>query len=62
MTPSPKQIRQARKDAGLSQSAAADIVHANLRSWQKWEAGERSMHLAFWELFQLKTKSRSAKS
>ncbi|RGE41315.1 XRE family transcriptional regulator [Comamonas testosteroni] len=41
--------------AGLTHAAAAVLVHANTRSWQKWEAGEREMHPAFWELFCLKT-------
>lgn len=49
--PTSEQICAAREAAGLTQSAAAALVHANLRSWQKWEAGERAMHTAFWELF-----------
>ncbi|EOV4287862.1 helix-turn-helix domain-containing protein [Escherichia coli] len=53
--PAPDEIRAAREAAGLTQSAAAALVHANLRSWQKWEAGERAMHPAFWELFLIKT-------
>lgn len=53
--PAPDEIRAAREAAGLTQSAAAALVHANLRSWQKWEAGERAMHPAFWELFLIKS-------
>lgn len=53
--PAPDEIRAAREAAGLTQSAAAALVHANLRSWQKWEAGERAMHTAFWELFLIKS-------
>jgi putative transcriptional regulator len=52
--PAPAEIVKARDAAGLTQSAAAALVHADLRSWQKWEAGDRSMHPAFWELFRLK--------
>lgn len=52
--PAPDEICAAREAAGLTQSAAAALVHANLRSWQKWEAGERAMHPAFWELFLIK--------
>lgn len=52
--PTSEQICAAREAAGLTQSAAAALVHANLRSWQKWEAGERAMHPAFWELFLIK--------
>jgi putative transcriptional regulator len=54
--PNPEEIRAAREAAGISQSAAGAIVHANLRSWQKWEAGDRRMHPAFWELFRLKLR------
>lgn len=53
--PAPDEIRAGREAAGLTQSAAAALVHANLRSWQKWEAGERAMHPAFWELFLIKS-------
>lgn len=50
-TPTPEQIRAARESAGLTQSQASALVHAGLRAWQKWEAGERRMHPAFWDLF-----------
>lgn len=53
--PASDEIRAAREAAGLTQSAAAALVHANLRSWQKWEAGQRAMHPAFWELFLIKS-------
>lgn len=53
--PAPDEIRAGREAAGLTQSAAAALVHANLRSWQRWEAGERAMHPAFWELFLIKS-------
>lgn len=52
--PTPEAIRAAREAAGLTQSEAAMLVHAKLRSWQDWEAGKRRMHMAFWNLFQLK--------
>jgi putative transcriptional regulator len=55
-SPDPDVVRKRRKAVGLSQSAAAHIVHSGLRTWQQWEAGERRMHPAFWELFQLKTE------
>ncbi|MBB2915869.1 helix-turn-helix domain-containing protein [Cupriavidus alkaliphilus] len=53
--PTPEKIRAARERAGLTQTQAGALLHVNLRSWQKWEGGERAMHLAFWELFLLKT-------
>lgn len=58
--PTPDQVRDARQRAGLTQEAAAALVHTTLRTWQQWEAeagtpGHRSMHPAFWELFTIKT-------
>lgn len=55
--PSPTQteIRQARKQAGLTQSQAAELIHASAAGWRKWESGAREMHGAFWELFLIKT-------
>lgn len=52
--PTPDEIRAARKAAGLTQTEAARLVFASLISWQKWEAGDRRMHPAFWELFRRK--------
>jgi len=43
-------LRKLRLDLGVSQAFLATVVHVNTRSWQKWEAGERSMHLAFYDL------------
>jgi putative transcriptional regulator len=50
--PTPAQIRESR--AGLTQTQAATLVHVGLRCWQQWEAGDRKMHPAFWELFNIK--------
>jgi len=59
--PTPEKIKQARLDAGLTLSQAAAMVHVNIRSWQKWEANERTMNMAAWELFLIKSeKSRQA--
>lgn len=60
-TPSPEQVRAAREAAGLTQAAAGAVVHVDLRSWQRWESGERTMHAAFWELFQLKAMATHAR-
>lgn len=57
INPSATEIRKARAEAGLTQAQAAAMVHANLRSWQKWEAGDREMHPAFWELFEIKLEA-----
>lgn len=56
-TPAPEAVRAAREAVGLTQTAAADLVHCQLRAWQQWEAGDRRMHPAFFELFLLKLKS-----
>jgi len=53
--PATTEIRAARESAGISQTAAAALLHTTCRTWQQWEAGDRRMHPAFWELFLLKT-------
>lgn len=54
--PDPEQVRERRKLAGLTQTQAATLVCAKLRTWQDWEAGNSSMHAGLWELFNLKIK------
>lgn len=61
--PTPEKIRSVRESVDLTQTQAAELVHASLRSWQQWEAEEgapshRRMHPAFWELFLIKTKRK----
>jgi len=53
--PSPNQIKAARERAELSQQEAGYMVHVGIRTWQRWEYGERGMPLATWELFLIKT-------
>jgi DNA-binding transcriptional regulator YiaG len=53
--PTPEQIKQARKDAGLTQTKAAALLYSTHRAWQKWEYGEARMRLAMFELFKIKT-------
>lgn len=55
--PTTEEVRAAREAAGLSQTAAADLLHTTCRTWQQWEAGDRRMHPAFWELFRIKIGS-----
>ena len=52
--PDPEQVRERRKLAGLTQTQAATLVCAKLRTWQDWEAGSVKMHPGQWELFILK--------
>jgi putative transcriptional regulator len=54
--PSPEEITAARLAANLTQTQAGALVYSALRTWQQWEAGERRMHPAFWELFNLKVR------
>ncbi|MFU6379076.1 XRE family transcriptional regulator [Metapseudomonas otitidis] len=54
--PPPEQILEARNAAGLTQTQAAELVHATCRRWQEWEAGDYRMHPGLFELFMLKTR------
>lgn len=52
--PSPQKIRTLRASLGLTQREAAESVHVTLRAWQLWEAGQRKMPSATWELCVIK--------
>ena len=52
--PTPEDIRDARKRAGLTQREAAALIYATQSAWEDWEQGRRRMHPALWELFRLK--------
>jgi putative transcriptional regulator len=62
--PTPAEIKQAREKIqdtlGLgiteAQKYCAELLYVKIRAWQRWETGEREMHPAFWELFQIKVK------
>jgi DNA-binding transcriptional regulator YiaG len=54
--PTPAQIRRTRTKAELSQAAAAALIYCSTRAWEDWEAGRRTMHPAFLELFRLKSR------
>jgi DNA-binding transcriptional regulator YiaG len=56
--PKPEDVKAARQAAGLTQTQAGALVHTTVRVWQQWEAGDRAMHPAFWELFLLKAKEK----
>lgn len=40
-TPTPEEIRRWRDAVGLTQSAVAELLPTDLRTWQRWEAGDR---------------------
>lgn len=52
-------IVKLRKSLNFTQAEAGDVVHVSQRTWQQWELGQRKMHPAFWELFQIKTNFKS---
>ena len=58
-SPTKEEIREARKGAGLTQPAAAELIHCGPDAWASWETGRREMHPAMWELFLLKTKAQA---
>ena len=51
INPAPKKIKQSRMDAGLTQTQAAELVGAALRTWQHWEKGDRAMTKKRYDLF-----------
>ncbi len=53
--PAPEEIKDARLAASLTQTQAAELIYSSLRAWQQWEAGDRKMHPAFFELFKIKS-------
>ena len=53
--PTAEQVKTDRKISGLTQTEIADVLHTVCRVVQQWEAGSRSMHPAFRELFLRKT-------
>ena len=60
--PSTQQVKAAREQVmitrGLGITAAQDwcaaALHTQRRVFQQWEAGDRAMHAAFWELLNIK--------
>lgn len=54
--PDAEEITRLRISLKLTQESAGAIVYATERAWQLWEAGDRRMHPATWELFKLKTE------
>jgi putative transcriptional regulator len=59
--PEPEFIRAERRSNGLTQTAAAQLVHCSMRAWQEWEAGTRRMPPGLWELFLMKTQASAAR-
>lgn len=63
--PAPREVQFARQNAGLSQSQAGQLVHLGgtgetgaalaRNRWSEYERGIRTMDVARWELFLIKT-------
>ena len=43
----------------MTQKQAAETLYISPKSWQKYESGNRSMYLAFFELFLIKTGQKT---
>lgn len=56
-SPSPAEIRRTRRQAGLTQAAAGELVHVTENKWSKWESGVHRMQPAVWELFVMKSRA-----
>jgi len=54
-SPAPDEIRAARETVEWSQAKAAATVLVDLRTWQRWEYGERKMPPGLWKLFRLES-------
>jgi putative transcriptional regulator len=55
MLPSPENVLQARKAAGMTQTEAGAVLGSHNSVWRKYELGTRQMSAPLWELFLLKT-------
>jgi hypothetical protein len=51
---------QSRLGLGITaaQDHCAGLLYTSRRAWQQWEAGDRKMHPAFWELANIKSESK----
>lgn len=54
-SPGSAEIAETRAAAGLTQAKSANLVHVAVRTWKQYEAGDRTPHVALWELYLLKS-------
>jgi putative transcriptional regulator len=54
LPPSKEALKALRASAGWTQQQCADAIYVTLNGYQKWESGERPLHLAFYELLLVK--------
>lgn len=53
--PTPQNIRQARLNCDLSETAAGELIYVSRQSWRLYENGTTAIKLGLWELFLFKT-------
>ncbi|QIB09002.1 hypothetical protein GZ982_30095 (plasmid) [Pseudomonas fluorescens] len=53
--PTPQNIRKARKNVNLSETAAGELIYVSRESWRLYEKGATKIKLGLWELFLFKT-------
>ncbi|WP_426237557.1 hypothetical protein [Pseudomonas sp. TWP3-2] len=53
--PTPQNIRMARKNVNLSETAAGELIYVSRESWRLYEKGDTKIKLGLWELFLFKT-------
>lgn len=58
MNPTKEQIKETRKQAGLTQQTAADKLGVTLRTWSYWETGGYKMRPQLWEYFNILIKTK----
>ena len=58
-SPTSSDLKAFRITAGLTQTEAGALVGAAVRTWQSWEAGDRKMPSAKWELFCMKVIAKN---
>ena len=58
--PTPSALKAFLLGADLTQTEAGALVGAALRTWQSWEAGDRKIPEAKWELLCLKVIAKKA--
>tara|TARA_Y100000114_G_C11587602_1_gene244135 strand:+ start:419 stop:610 length:192 start_codon:yes stop_codon:yes gene_type:complete len=51
--PTPTEIKQARLDAGLTQTEFGALVDSAMRTVQDWEAGKRNMPSTKWKIIKI---------
>lgn len=58
MNPTTNQIKQTRKDAGLSKIALAELMQVSRMTVHNWENGIHPMKPRDWEYLQIKLNER----